>query len=95
MTSQGPNVYAINGELDAYCHHGAATRQSVRLDYGATHGAGQIHRFWCDETPVPIQAYGYRDHSGDTVDLKVSATSGVFNTYNYGPTYRIVIGSDY
>ncbi|GAA3518011.1 hypothetical protein FHR32_007298 [Streptosporangium album] len=69
------------------------THQSVRLDFGATHGAWQSQRFWCADTPVPIQVYGQRSH-GDTVDLKVGATSGVFNTYNYGPTFRVSIGTD-
>ena len=94
VTSQGPNGYIVQGELDAYCHHATLTPQSVRLDIGATHGAGTIHSFWCADTPVPIHVWGYRHHAGDTVDLKVGATSGVFNTYNFGPTYRVSIGTD-
>ncbi|SDL36410.1 hypothetical protein [Nonomuraea jiangxiensis] len=93
VSSYGPHGYVIQGELDAYCHHGAMTRQSVRLDYGATHRGWQDVRFWCDETPVPIYLHGQRDY-GDSVDLKVGATSGVFNTYNFGSTYRISIGTD-
>ncbi|MEV0379711.1 hypothetical protein [Nonomuraea sp. NPDC050643] len=93
VSSNGPYGYVINGELDAYCHHGALTAQSVRLDYGATHRGWQDVRYWCSDTPVPIHLNGQRDY-GDTVDLKVGATSGVFNTYNFGHTYRVGIGTD-
>ncbi|HEX4813502.1 MAG TPA: hypothetical protein VFV66_12205 [Nonomuraea sp.] len=93
VSSNGPHGFVLHGELDAYCHHGAMTRQSVRLDYRATHGGWQDVRFWCDQTPVPIHMYGSRSY-GDSVDVTVGATSGVFNTYNYSNTYRFNIGTD-
>ncbi|MEV5322734.1 hypothetical protein WBK31_14785 [Nonomuraea sp. N2-4H] len=93
VRSDGPNAYIIEGELDAYCHHGTLTGQSVRLDYGATRRSWQDVRYWCTDTPVPIRVRGSRDY-GDTIDIKVGATSGSFNTYQFGETQRFNVGVD-
>ncbi|GAA3010120.1 hypothetical protein JCM13580A_01150 [Streptomyces drozdowiczii] len=39
------------GELDAYCHHGALTGQSVTLGYRSWNGSWHYKSYWCTDTP--------------------------------------------
>ncbi|WP_460105069.1 hypothetical protein [Streptomyces sp. YKOK-J1] len=93
VRSDGPTRYVIQGELDAYCHDSTITGQSVTLGYGASKSGWQYKSYWCTDTPVKINIEGNRS-SGDTVDLIVGATSGVFNTYNYGSKQTFDVGID-
>ncbi|RNL68252.1 hypothetical protein [Streptomyces sp. I6] len=90
VSPAGPNRYTIEGELDAYCSSGALTRQSVTFGYRNWNGTWQYKGAYCDETPFHISVLGTR-HDGGSVEMVVGATSGVFNTYDYGNVefYRI------
>ncbi|MBA9050402.1 hypothetical protein ACFY2H_41635 [Streptomyces griseofuscus] len=91
VSPDGPEHYTIDGELDGYCSHGAATRQSVTFGYRNWNGTWHYKSAWCDETPVHISVRGTR-HDGGSVEMIVGATSGVFNLYDYGPVEFYKIG---
>lgn len=90
VSPEGPSRYTIEGQLDAYCSHGTATRQSAIFGYRNWNGTWHYQSFWCDETPVRISVRGDR-HEGGSVEMVVGATSAAFNLYNYGNVefYRI------
>jgi hypothetical protein len=83
VRSEGPSRYVVEGELDAYCGPGALTKQSATFGYGSQSGSWQYKSFWCNDLPQDLVLRGERKE-GEGVDLIVGATSGVFNTYNYG-----------
>ncbi|MFF2203606.1 hypothetical protein [Streptomyces sp. NPDC058145] len=93
VRSDGPTRYVIQGELDAYCHDSTITGQSITLGYGPSKNGWQYKSYWCTDAPVKINIEGNRS-SGDSVDLIVGATSGVFNSYNYGSKQTFDIGTD-
>lgn len=78
-----PLLYIIDGDLDASCHHGALTRQSAAVEFGPANKGWQKRAHWCDDTPVHIHAEGWRE-AGVKIRVRVGATSGAFNTYNWG-----------
>jgi hypothetical protein len=78
-----PLKYIIDGELNAYCHHGTITDQSVAVQFGPANKNWQHRGHWCDDTPVHIHDEGWRE-KGVKIRVRVGATSGIANTYNYG-----------
>ncbi|MFI2765143.1 hypothetical protein ACH5A3_41015 [Streptomyces echinatus] len=93
VRSDGPTRYVIQGVLDAYCHDSTITGQSITFGYGPSKNGWQYKSYWCTDAPVKINIEGSRS-AGASVDLIVGATSGVFNTYNYGSKQTFAIGTD-
>lgn len=91
VSSDGPRNYTVKGELDAYCHHGALTGQSVTLGYRNWGGSWHYKSYWCTDTPVKIDVRSDR-HENGSVELIVGATSGIANTYQYGDVEFYQIG---
>jgi hypothetical protein len=88
---EGPYGYRIVGDFSSYCGPGALTAQSVRLDWRESGGSWSDRRFWCDNYGEHIDMYGSRSY-GNSVDITVGATSGVFNTYGYSGVHTFHIG---
>ncbi|MEV6954529.1 hypothetical protein [Streptomyces sp. NPDC051183] len=69
--------------MDAYRNHGAVTAQSITFGYGGAKGSWQYKSYWCSDARVKITIKGTRANSGDSVEMIVGATSGIFNTYQH------------
>ncbi|MFE3514053.1 hypothetical protein [Streptomyces sp. NPDC059166] len=91
VSSDGPRNYTVKGVLDAYCHHGTITGQSVTLGYRNWNGTWKYKSYWCTDTPVNIDVRSER-HENGSVELVVGATSGIANTYQYGNVEFYQIG---
>ncbi|MFY1679236.1 MULTISPECIES: hypothetical protein [unclassified Streptomyces] len=91
VSPAGPHHYTIEGDLHAYCSSGTATRQSVTFGYRNWNGTWQYRGAYCDQTPMRVSVLGTR-HEGGSVEMVVGATSGVFNTYDYGNVEFYQIG---
>lgn len=85
-------TFGVKGTLDAYCPDNTLTTQYVKLQVWASR---ENHRFEfearCDDTPKEISFWSTRDYLGDTISFRVGATSGVLNSYQYGPTVAYAI----
>lgn len=88
----GPTGYVIDGDLNGYCSSGTLTGQSMTFGFGPSKQSWQWKSYWCTDEPH-IHIEGTRA-AGDTIDMQVGATSGILNTYNYGPKRTFDIGTD-
>lgn len=89
----GPTGYVVEGTLDAYCPDNTLTGQSITLGYRNWNGTWEYKSYWCTDAPVTINLTDTRHHGG-SVELIVGATSGVFNSYEYGKDEFYQIGLD-
>lgn len=82
VRADGPTGFVIKGTLSSYASPGTLTKQSATVAYGAASGAWACQTYGCDEEGT-FRVTGSRK-AGEAVQVKVGATSGIANSYNYG-----------
>lgn len=93
VSSDGPQKWVIDGDFDWYCPDNTITGQSVTFGYSTAGGSWLYKSYWCSDLPTHLHLSGGRQN-GEAMKLIVGATSGVFNTYQYGSQVNADIGTD-